>query len=77
MKIAEYFKELEKHDWYYNYSDDHSVWRKGNENTKRLQAIAQEQPILGRMYTEYSVWIFSDLETREKGIPPKVEDYIF
>ena len=77
MKIAEYFKELEKHDWYYNYSDDHSVWRKGNENTKRLQAIAQEQPILGRMYTEYSTWIFSDLETREKGIPPKVEDYIF
>jgi len=77
MEIAEYFKELQKHDWYYNYSDDHRAWVKGNENTKRLQAIAQEKPILGRMYTEYSTWIFSDLETREKGTPPKVEDYIF
>lgn len=24
-------KLLKTHDWYYNYSDDHSVWKRGTE----------------------------------------------
>ena len=42
MDLVEYFKELQRHDWYYEYSDDHKGWEKGKNNLKRIQAVAQE-----------------------------------
>ena len=34
-----YVRLLKSHDWYYDYSDDHSVWRRGNEAHSRLRGI--------------------------------------
>ena len=45
MDLVEYFKELQRHDWYYEYSDDHKVWEKGKNNLKRIQAVAQESEV--------------------------------
>jgi hypothetical protein len=33
--IGEYFNRLSNHDWYYDYSDDHSVWKRGSANRDR------------------------------------------
>ena len=41
MDQIEYFKKLQSHDWYYDYSDDNRVWEKGRRESQRLQAIAQ------------------------------------
>lgn len=38
--IVEYFDDLDRHDWYFSFSDDSRVYRNGNENDKRLNAIA-------------------------------------
>ena len=32
-------EQLRNHDWYYSYSDDHRVWKRGQANAKRLQAL--------------------------------------
>jgi hypothetical protein len=34
--LVEYYEALQKHDWYYEYSDDHSVWANGSENYHKL-----------------------------------------
>lgn len=38
---------LKKHDKYYDYSDDHSVWSKGNNEWKAIQKLSTELKIAG------------------------------
>lgn len=35
--IREYYNELNSHDWWYEYSDDFSVYRKGNDRENFLR----------------------------------------
>ena len=30
---------LKSHDWYYQYSDDHSAWTRGNEKEKEIHSL--------------------------------------
>jgi len=76
MDLAGYFKSLESHDWYYNYSDDHRAWSKGSEESRRLQSIAQENPTLLRMYDDYSNWVHMTPEDRIEVPEPVLEDYL-
>jgi len=76
MDLAGYFKSLESHDWYYNYSDDHRAWSKGSEESRRLQSIAQENPTLLRMYNDYSNWVHMTPEDRREAPEPVLEDYL-
>ena len=54
-----YTKRLKNHDWFYEYSDDGSVWRAGNQAQKNLIADARAYPLLSALFTEYSTWIFN------------------
>lgn len=36
---------LRTHDWFYDYSDDHSVWTKGNDQRKRIADALRTLPI--------------------------------
>lgn len=38
--MDKYVDMLKSHDWYYDYSDDHSVWRKGSDAHKQLRYMA-------------------------------------
>ena len=42
MERAEFGSKLKTHDWYYAYSDDHRVWRRGTEASGRLRAASEE-----------------------------------
>ena len=42
MERAEFGSKLKTHDWYYAYSDDHRVWRRGNEASGRLRVAREE-----------------------------------
>ena len=37
LEAQEIFDRIRKVDWYYNYSDDYSVWKKGEESVKELK----------------------------------------
>ena len=55
---------LARHDWFYEYSDDHSVWRRGQA---QLDAINEEQR---RLIHVVKIPLEEVLELNEKHRPP-------
>jgi len=68
--IREYFKQLRYHDWYYNYSDDHRVWKAGSANYDLIRDKSKENVTYKRMYNEFAKWMVSKREL------PTVEEFI-
>ena len=54
---------LQFHDWYYNYSDDYSVWQRGQ---REHDAISEEQR---RLIHEVKVSVEEILELTHKYAP--------
>lgn len=42
--LAPIVEALKTHDWYYDYSDDQNVWRSGNEQRTRINALLASIP---------------------------------
>lgn len=42
MTRQELLADLKRHDWYHMYSDDHSVWRRGSSDARRLTEALNE-----------------------------------
>jgi hypothetical protein len=42
MTLEEYKKELQQHDWFYQFSDDHGVWQRGERESTTLHYLAKE-----------------------------------
>ena len=68
--IREYFKQLRYHDWYYNYSDDHRVWKAGSANYDLIRGKSKENVTYKRMYNEFTKWMNSEREL------PVIEEFI-
>ena len=69
--IEEYERMLRKHDWHYDYSDDHSVWQRGRDSESKLILLAREHPILnvvlqGWQKTVFNRQHFHDVEVHRK-----------
>ena len=58
MKPKEFYELLERHDWWYEQSDDGAVYRKGRNERHRLQAIVQENDTLAGLYKRYTDFVF-------------------
>jgi hypothetical protein len=62
-ELWEHFEKcLKAHDWTYDYSDDHGVWRAGEEQTTHLHAVLtiarkydRERAV--NMYNSANPWI--------------------
>lgn len=48
--LPDYWDQLKRADWFYDYSDDASVWRRGAEEFGRLQRIAKESEAHQALY---------------------------
>ena len=53
MSEDDYLKLLKAHDWTYQYSDDHSVWKKGTQTSQTLVSLAKSNANLEVMYRNY------------------------
>lgn len=42
LMLEELEAALKSHDWYYNYSDDHGSWQKGNIEEKTISRLMRE-----------------------------------
>jgi len=42
--LAEFYDALERHDWWYCMSDDHSVYNRGAVAEGKLKVIAKKSP---------------------------------
>lgn len=52
MTSSDFIALLEKHDWYYDRSDDNRAYAAGAKNRERLLYICQQQPELFRLYNQ-------------------------
>lgn len=53
MNSEQFRKLLSTHDWYYNYSDDHSVWRKGQAEWQVIASAMKDSEELKAVYNQF------------------------
>ena len=56
MTVKEYYIALCQHDWWYDYSDDHSVWTKGFETNRKLRDISDESQQHKKLWLAFNNW---------------------
>ena len=49
----EFLNMLENHDWYYEYSDDHSQWTKGRQQRAAIMMAIQADETLRPLYDKF------------------------
>lgn len=59
MLLKEYYNLLDKHDWFYEYSDDFSVWSAGQNKRQKLLAIAKESDTHKQLYIAFEQYKFN------------------
>jgi len=52
--INDYRKLLKNHDWYSEYSDDHSVWEKSAVEYTQIMCMAQQIDSDYKIFNEYA-----------------------
>lgn len=58
LTIKQFYDILSQHDWYYQYSDDHNVWKRGQEESSRIRQILQvEHPRSYQLRELYNQWV--------------------
>lgn len=73
VSLRDYWDKLSRHDWYYNYSDDGSVWRRGEENESKLIAISRQSPEHKALYDGFKEHHFTGEGWTKKEKFPKPE----
>lgn len=60
-----YLKALSQMDWFYDYSDDHNVWRAGNTSMGVLQMRAKEHHYYQEAFDAWTKCIYEGRNTPE------------
>lgn len=73
--LQEYWDQLDLHDWFYSYSDDNRVWKRGEAEKSALLAIAKSSPEHQALYDGFHKHHFSgkawNTEKAEKPARPE------
>lgn len=59
ISLTDYWNRLNGHDWYYDFSDDHRVWKEGHAVQKELEGIARQSPDHKALYEGFGSHHFS------------------
>lgn len=68
MSLKDYYQKLESHDWYYDYSDDYTVWSRGHRIHQQLKEISKLSKEHEQLYKEFVDYIFHG------GNDPRLEE---
>jgi len=71
MTLAEFYDELEKHDWYHMMSDSHAVWQAGVRSLERLQELAKETPVHQGLLDAYQAYIRGRIQGKRVSKPKR------
>ena len=55
-ELGDYFTELSNLDWFYEYSDDHSVWKRGQEAYEMVGRKKYQNEITLKMFNDFRSW---------------------
>ena len=64
-----YRKLLKSHDWYYDYSDDHSVWKRGVASRDKINAIRREIDPSGEIWNAIAPENYKVKPIPQKPVP--------
>jgi len=53
MTLEEFETVLKNHDWFSAMSDDHRVWKRGQEEFKKIREMVNEQPEFENIFNQY------------------------
>lgn len=53
MTPEDFMALLQRHDWFYDYSDDHAVWQKGNGEWLKISKQIVSDPTLRKIYDAF------------------------
>lgn len=59
MDIQQFDNRLACHDWYHAWSDDHSIWARGEDNYSEIKYLASESPAHEALFKAYSKHYFT------------------
>lgn len=68
ISLQEFYDLLQAHDWWYEYSDDGAVWRRGRANQTKLNRIADENDANRALYNEWYTYMITN---NGKGTKPQ------
>jgi len=80
--MATLLERLRNHDWFYAYSDDHRVWKRGEQRTKELysELVKRECPYnMGDIRMTVQKMIledFTEVETNRWSRDPEKTRYV-
>ena len=52
--MSTYLKLLQYHDWYYDYSDDDSVWNRGHDERKAMNQFQEKHDPDSEIWNKYA-----------------------
>ena len=67
--LAYLWDQLEQHDWYFEMSDDHSVWKRGTAAHDRLLVMAKSIKGGDELYKEFSAHYFTGKSWGNANLP--------
>lgn len=70
MTKQEYFALCARHDWFYDYSDDHSVYCRGRDMESNLVGLAANDQELQGIYSAWVNYISNQASL------PKLDDFV-
>ena len=57
--LREYYGILNSHDWYYSFSDDYTVYRKGRDAQIKIEGMAEQSEEHKKLYSGFKNHYFS------------------
>lgn len=70
VSLRDYWDQLDRHDWLYEYSDDFTWWSRANKERHYLRAIARQSPEHAALYWVMREWAHG---RGEKPVQPEAE----
>ena len=64
--LQSYYDKLEHHDWTYQYSDDYSVWARGQSQFDTIRGLADKHPDFDQLFRAYSNHVWRGANKPEK-----------
>ena len=53
-RVQEYKDRLKRHDWFYDYSDDHGVYTRGSNSIMKIYELAKEIDPKWEIFNQYA-----------------------
>ena len=72
MTLQEFWDMLNRHDWYYQFSDDHRQWSDGNKNADQIKLLSDISAGHKKLYEGFCKHYFGG-EAFNKTESPKPE----